>query len=125
MDTLHAGELNIRGSGRPRDPRCRALRVDAGDHFWDAVDNLVLAHDAHVTVRHQGQRAAAARLIGFEHDGAGLRGGDVGFGHHGVDGVELTRVLGIVIRGDGALEAEREAQRPCQVRRRHSSSRAP
>ena len=78
VHALDTSELDIRGSGRARDPRCRLFRVHAGDDLGDAVDDLILVDDAQVAVRNQGERATAAALVRLEHDGAGLGGGDVG-----------------------------------------------
>ena len=95
---LDTSELDIRGSGRARDPRRWLLRVHAGDDLGDAVDDLILVNDAQVAIRNQGERATAAALIRLEHDGAGLGGGDVRQGDNGVGLIEGARIDTLIVR---------------------------
>ena len=105
MHALDTSELDIGGSGRARDPGRWLLRVHAGDDLGDTVDDLVLVDDAQVAVRNQGQCATAATLVRLEHDGAGLRGGDVGISNHSVRLVQGARIDGLIVRlGVEALE---------------------
>ncbi|ALF58179.1 hypothetical protein AN902_08865 [Corynebacterium pseudotuberculosis] len=58
------------------------------NHLWNSIDYVVHADDTDVAVGHESESAATANLVGNQANSAGLGGGHVRIGDHGVHIVE-------------------------------------
>ena len=91
VDAFDAVELDVAGGARPADEGQRPARIEPGEGFGHAGDDLLGVDDADVQVGHQADGPAAAERGAVQHDGAGLGDRDGAAGDHRVDVVELHR----------------------------------
>ena len=80
----------------------------AADHFRHPIHHVLHAHNHHVAVRHQRQRAAPTQGIRLQADRARLGRRHVRIGDHRINIVEQSRVGAAIIRGGLAGEGRKQ-----------------